>query len=192
MKSLLNERFHKPILLKAYSKKSYFNKKINIDLIYPIVIFFYLNLHFSRLYVWFGKLESHLFPRQFLVDCCKCFSLKDEKSCCTRNNQQVPYKSKNESYRTLCSMLVIWFLSKCTLMRREPSNLIRMRLPTISAGKTRSSRMASCTAVNVRLQAITKFNNTINKNSTFKILKLGLPAGSLLLIFNFHLSSWFR
>ena len=38
-----------------------------------------------------------------------------------------------------------------TLMSRDPSSLTLILLPTISAGKTRSWRMASWTAVSVRL-----------------------------------------
>ena len=73
---------------------------------------------------------------------------------------------------TLCSRLVCWFLSRClhiftavksvtmllplkdthTLINLLPSILTRILLPTISAGCTRSSRMASCTAVRVRLR----------------------------------------
>ena len=37
-------------------------------------------------------------------------------------------------------------------MRRVPSSLTRILFPTISAGNVRSSRIASCTAVRVRLQ----------------------------------------
>lgn len=51
----------------------------------------------------------------------------------------------------LCSTNVWLPLSKCTFMSRDPSSLTRNLLPTISAGYTKSSRIASCTAVNVRL-----------------------------------------
>lgn len=52
---------------------------------------------------------------------------------------------------TLCSTWFCCDLSKWTLITLDPSNLIRIRLPTISDGKTRSSRMESCTAVRVLL-----------------------------------------
>merc|ERR1719423_287233 len=46
-------------------------------------------------------------------------------------------------------MLVCWVLSKRTLNRRDPSSLILILFPTISAGYTRSSRMELWTAVRV-------------------------------------------
>lgn len=52
---------------------------------------------------------------------------------------------------TLCSTLFCCALSKWTFMSRLPSSFTRILLPTISLGKTKSSRMASCTAVRVRL-----------------------------------------
>lgn len=58
---------------------------------------------------------------------------------------------KEQALLTLCSTFVCWPLSRWTLINRVPSNLTRMRFPTISDGKQRSSRMASWTWVRVRL-----------------------------------------
>lgn len=60
-------------------------------------------------------------------------------------------KGKLLLFLTLCSTLFCCALSKWTFISRLPSSFTRILLPTISLGKTKSSRMASCTAVSVRL-----------------------------------------
>lgn len=47
--------------------------------------------------------------------------------------------------------VVLLCLSKQTFMSRLPGSFTRILLPTISLGKTKSSRMESCTVVRVRL-----------------------------------------
>lgn len=42
----------------------------------------------------------------------------------------------------------------CTFIILDPSNRYLMRFPTISAGNTTSSNIASCTAVSVRLRGL--------------------------------------
>lgn len=53
---------------------------------------------------------------------------------------------------TLCSTLFCWALSRWTLMSLLLSSFTLILLPTISLGNTRSSKMASWTAVRVRLR----------------------------------------
>ena len=53
---------------------------------------------------------------------------------------------------TLCSTFVCCAFSNTTFTSREVSSLTRTLLPTISDGKTKSSRIESWTAVRVRLK----------------------------------------
>ena len=54
--------------------------------------------------------------------------------------------------RVWTAMLAQFKRQTYTLMSLVPSSFTLILLPTISAGYTKSSKMASCTAVNVRLQ----------------------------------------
>ncbi len=79
---------------------------------------------------------------------------------------------------TLCSMVVCCVLSRWTLMSLDPSNLIRIRFPTISAGKHRSSKMASCTAVRVRLQDKSHNINVHDSATSSYAFRLNICSGT--------------
>lgn len=101
--------------------------------------------------------------------------------------------SLNINHFTLCSTVVCWFLSRCTLISREPSNFTLIRFPTISAGKQRSSRILSCTIVRVRLYQRKSIKTFIRSNSEKQqlILYTAIQDRITILLWNTGTSQYF-
>jgi len=85
----------------------------------------FLLVFIHRLDEHFGKFKVNIFASKFLVNRLKNRHLEDKKS---------KLKLNLNNWQTLFSTSVCWFLSRWTLNKRDPSNLIRIRFPVISAG----------------------------------------------------------
>lgn len=96
-------------------------------------------------------LKNNIFPGKLPVHSTECLQLVlcvIASLWVQENLHNIQIKSKHGSKKHLCFAMQKSF--EFTFMILEPSSLYRTRFPTISAGWTTSSSMASCTAVRVR------------------------------------------
>lgn len=113
-------------------------------------------LRFSGL--GYREFKDNIFSRKLPVDSSKCLKLvlgvilglriQENLHCRKTRLKNLGRHTKKRKVKINNKSQVL------TFMIFDPSSLYLMRLPTISAGWTISSRMASCTAVSVRVRGL--------------------------------------